>query len=667
MDLLGAPPPSPRASPSELVPASAGRSGPDGGQAAVVAGAAALGLVLLEVIRVWLPSLVVILGEGSGVSPLGLGGVTLATLAIAPLCAVTLGRVPARILWILGAAVLLGARLTLIGSLGGSAQVWAATVGVAGGAVAVVGLAAGAPRGDTARAGFLAGAVGSFALLAALGSVDLAWRTGAFARSGSLLLVVWCGLLIARATRALDGGTAAAWPWAAVGPALVLLGVLGGPAGRIATATGGTPSRAAATAAALQVLLVIGAVIAVRVGPLAAGPAGAALALAGTALALPADASTAVAGQAALLLGIGAVLGAGPRGGDTSLRRRGVVVGASLVGFGVLTLLAYAGYRVSLPIDDRAVLLTAAALVAASGVVGAVRAARLGREPLDGPLLRRMLAAAVVIGVLLASGGLLRPGADGPGSATEGELRVSLANVHSGFDTDGRLRAIEVGRVLADLDADIIVLNEVDRGWLISGSPDLLGSYLSATGMTGVFGPAADEVRGNAVLTRLPVLEVQRTVLPRGRDPLTRTVLTVVVELPDGTALAVVATQLSDVDRQGDTRLPQAQAVAAVVARLQERGVAVIVAGDLNATLGDAALVVLEELLVRTLPDSARTFPAAAPRDQLDHVLVPADWQVRSSRAFNSGFSDHRFVETVLVPAVPAAPGAATAPAGSGS
>jgi endonuclease/exonuclease/phosphatase family metal-dependent hydrolase len=256
------------------------------------------------------------------------------------------------------------------------------------------------------------------------------------------------------------------------------------------------------------------------------------------------------------------------------------------------------------------------------------------------------LTAALVLGGVAVIGST----SEGPQDPERDGVRIVLANVHFGFDVDGRSRAIEVGELLAGLDADVVVLNEVDRGWLISGAPDLLGRYERASGMTGVFGAAADPVWGNAVLTRLPVLEVQQARLPRGRDPLTRSVLTVVVELPDGRPVAIVATHLSDVDQQGDTRLPQAQSVAAVVARLVERGLDVIVAGDLNARPGDPALEVLESLLVRTLSESSRTFPAAAPRVQIDHILAPASWRVVEARAFNSGFSDHRFVDVLLEP-----------------
>jgi endonuclease/exonuclease/phosphatase family metal-dependent hydrolase len=616
---------------------------------AVLLGGLAIGFVLLEVIRSWMPSLVVILGEGMGAGPLGLALAALGTLAIAPLVALLFDPVPPRLAWLLGGATLLGSRLALQLVDGGTAQLLASSVGVAGGVVAIAALAAGSTRGDIARLGVIGGAALSSAVLTVLASVDLVWRTGTFGALGTLTVIALTAPPLLRTTRALEGGrSAAAWPWVTLGPALVLLGVLVGPAGRVAVATDWSAGRVAAGSVTLAALVAIGGLIAARWGPLLAGTAGAVLVLTGTAAALDAAGASAVAGQAALAVGLGLAVVSGVRGGGTSPRRRGTVTGASFVLYGALVFAAYAGSLVPLPFGLHAVLLTTAGLLAGATLLSTLRAARLGREPAS-TLLIAATAATIAAAVVLAGIGSLRsPVAPAP-PPDDGALRLVLANVHYGFDVEGRQRALDVGQLLADLGADLIALNEVDRGWLISGSPDLLATYTLATGLEPVFGAASDEMWGNALLTRLPVLEVQRTRLPRGRDPLTRSVLTVVVELPDGGSLGVIVTHLSNVDRQGDTRLPQAQAVAAIVARLRERGIPAVVAGDLNARPGDPELAVLEDLeLTRALPENRRTFPDRLPRAQIDHVLVPGAFVVEEADTLATGLSDHRFVTVTL-------------------
>jgi len=616
---------------------------------AVMLGAIAVTFVLVEVLRAWMPSLVVVLGEGRGAGPIGLAGAALGTLALAPLVAALFGPLPPRVGWLLGGALLLGSRLALLLVDGGSSQLIVTTVGVAGGAIALSSLAAGSVRGDLARLGVLAGAAMSSAVLTVLSSVDLVWRDDIVGVLGTLTVIGLAAPPMARASRALDGGMAStASPWGAIGPTLVLLAILVGPSGRVAVATGWNPGRVAAVSVGLSLIAVLGGLLAARLGPLVAGTAGAVLVLTGTAAALDAAGTGAVIGQAALALGLGLALVPGSRGGGTSARRRGVVAGASMVLLGLLVFAAYAGSLVTLPFGLHAVMLATAGLLSINSLLTTVRAARLGREPAS-DLVPRATAVALIVATALAGVGSLRsPAEPGPG-APEGTVRLVLANVHYGFDVEGRQRALQVGTLLAGLDADLIALNEVDRGWLISGAPDLLTTYALATGLEPVFGPASDEVWGNALLTRFPVLEVQRARLPQGRDPLTRSALTVVVELPDGSPLAVVVTHLSNIDRQGDTRLPQAQTLAAIVARMRERGIPTIVAGDLNARPGDPELGVLEDLeLSRVLPANRLTFPDVAPRVQIDHVLIPPGIGLLRASTLPTGLSDHRFVVVEL-------------------
>ena len=625
----------------------AGAPGTDRGarDSAVTLGAAAAGYLLMELLRVWMPSLVVVLNEGLGSGPAGLAGAALATFGLGVLVAAAVGPVPPRLLWLVGSATLLGSRFALLLVDGGQPQLIVATVGVAGGAIALSGLAGGSARGDLARLGVLGGAALSVAVLAVLGSVDLAWRGGAVGVLGSLTVVGVTALPLLRATRALDGGmAAAAWPWGALGPTIALLGIIVTPSGRIAVATGWGPGSVAVATVGLAALLVAGGLVAARSGPLLSGTGGAVLVLTGTAAALDAQGPSAVAGQAALALGLGLCLVSGVRGGGTSPRRRAVVTASSLVVFGAIVFAAYAGALIRLPFGLHAVMLSTAVLLAAAALVSTLRGARLGRET-PSPLLARMTAATLMAALVLAGPAALRAPADPGAPREDGSLRIVLANVHYGYDVEGRQRALEVADLLADLDADIIALNEIDRGWFISGNPDLLTTYQLATGLTPIFAPATDEVWGNAVLTRLPVLEVQRSRLPRGRDPLTRSALTVVVELPDGSPLGVVVTHLSNVDRQGDTRLPQAQSLAAIVARLRERGISAVVAGDLNARPGDPELDVLGDLgLLSALPEGRMTFPDVAARVQIDHVLLPPGWEAVDATTLATGLSDHRFV-----------------------
>lgn len=156
-----------------------------------------------------------------------------------------------------------------------------------------------------------------------------------------------------------------------------------------------------------------------------------------------------------------------------------------------------------------------------------------------------------------------------------------------------------------------------------------------------VFGPAADEVWGNAILSRYPISEVRVERLPRGRDAMARSQLIAVLDVREDQRIAVIATHLSHVDVQGDTRLPQARSIAGTVARLRDRGVPVIVAGDLNAGPDDPELATFGDLARSAVPAGNPTFPSTAPEVQIDHILISEQFEVTGSSVPQILHSDH--------------------------
>jgi endonuclease/exonuclease/phosphatase family metal-dependent hydrolase len=305
----------------------------------------------------------------------------------------------------------------------------------------------------------------------------------------------------------------------------------------------------------------------------------------------------------------------------------------------------YAAYDIPLPVPGRSALLAAALGLMASALV-ALRRPAAAVAPSGS--LHGLVATGLVAALLIVPGSRLPSVEVGERATDVAALEVILANVHMGFDDRGRFTAPEMARLFAAEDADVVVLNEVDRGWLTTGSHDVGRVLEVGSGLRMVFAPAADDVWGNAILTHLPVSEVVVERLPRGRDAMWRSVLVVVLDLPDGDQVAVVATHLSHVDEQGDTRLPQAQAVAGIVARMRERGLPVVVAGDLNADADGAELAAFAGLVVDAGPIGVPTYPSSGPRVRIDHVLVSPEIAVVRRRVMDARLSDHRFVQVTL-------------------
>lgn len=98
------------------------------------------------------------------------------------------------------------------------------------------------------------------------------------------------------------------------------------------------------------------------------------------------------------------------------------------------------------------------------------------------------------------------------------ELRLATWNLHMGVGRDGRRDPERTAQVIMEIQPDLIGLQEVDNHFHHAG--DDLAQLHRLTGMEAVAGPALQGETGdygNALLTRLPVLEVERHDLSVGR------------------------------------------------------------------------------------------------------------------------------------------------------
>lgn len=643
------------------------------GRGWLVGATALLVALFVDLLRVWMPSVVHVYGS-AGSTPAAQLGAFAAIWFVAPLGASLLvRRVGPATLWRIAVAATALARVAVQWSDGGALQLWSACVGVLAAGVALVALGAGTPSGHLARVGVVVGLVASGVGHVALGTLDVVWRGGPLAAATT---VVGCGAAVLAAERACrvplwwptarpaDGALApvwtrgAGWPWLGLGPSIALATILVAVPARFEIAAGWSPS-----VTALALALTGGVAIALAVlGPVLGGPIsgsfGAVLVLVGTLGALRPSGTVAVVSQLALLAGIGAVLGApGTTPGDAGPRRRGATVAASSLLLFLLGFAYYASYELPLPFPNRVVMVVGAVVLAAVGAAAAWTGRRLRRQ--TSVPVRTLVAVGVSVVVLGTGAAVAAPAAPGgPASPVDlDQLRVAAFNVHSGYGMDGRFDPDAVAAVLRDEDVDVVVLNEVDRGWLMEGGHDLLALLAARLDLPEVvFAPAADEVWGNAVLSRAPLRDVRVERLPRNGSPMSRSMVSVVVDVAPDRAVGIVGTHLHHVTDEPAVRLTQARAVAAEVSRLTSRGLPVALLGDLNAA---ATAPELEPLafLVDAVPGDEPTYPADVPEVRLDHVLVTEGLGTSSPSIPATTASDHRPVVVTLEVADLAPPG----------
>ena len=201
-------------------------------------------------------------------------------------------------------------------------------------------------------------------------------------------------------------------------------------------------------------------------------------------------------------------------------------------------------------------------------------------------------------------------------------LRIATYNVHACVGTDGRHDPDRVARVIAELDADVVALQEFTYPASVAietRTPVVLTTldrYQCALGPTRErAGANVTECFGNALLTRHPLVDVHRIDLSRARrEP--RGALAATVDLGGGTHLHVLAAHLG---LRLDERRFQVRQLLDYLDTV--RNEFVIVLGDFNDWLpGRSAAHVLDQRLGR--PPQRASFPAWWPVLTLDRIWV---------------------------------------------
>lgn len=231
---------------------------------------------------------------------------------------------------------------------------------------------------------------------------------------------------------------------------------------------------------------------------------------------------------------------------------------------------------------------------------------------------------------------LAAPAASAAAQDAPRRFRVLSYNIHHAAGMDGRIDLTRIASVIAGVEPDVVMLQEVDRRTQRSGAVDQLAELARLTRMRMYFGKTIDYDGGdygNAILTRLRVEEHCNLALP-GAEPRG------LVSVRADSGPIFLGTHL-DVGRNPEARVASAERINRWIAA---RGaVPAVLAGDLNDTRGSAPLAELAKewtVAGREIP----TIPVADPRRQIDFILFrPASrWRVIEVKVLNEPVaSDH--------------------------
>jgi endonuclease/exonuclease/phosphatase family metal-dependent hydrolase len=297
----------------------------------------------------------------------------------------------------------------------------------------------------------------------------------------------------------------------------------------------------------------------------------------------------------------------------------------------------YAVYQISLPYDNSMLLMLAAVLVA-GGAMTSLRYARVRLRVSP----QQWQAAALACLIALLPPLLLVLNAPTPQTADDGfPLRVLSYNLHNGFNARDRLDLEGLARQIEKSGADVVALQEVSRGWLVSGRADMLEWLSHRLGMSYYFGPTAGPFWGNAVLSRYPIVAAASIKLPSEGLPIKRGFILALIEV-GGQNIRVIDVHLHHVEADSDIRVGQ---VAALIDYYGFTGRTIIM-GDFNAEPDSPEIVFmrgfgLKDVLSSIEPPPAYTYPSEDPYQRIDYIWVSPDLKYSDVSLLTGTASDH--------------------------
>jgi endonuclease/exonuclease/phosphatase family metal-dependent hydrolase len=245
-------------------------------------------------------------------------------------------------------------------------------------------------------------------------------------------------------------------------------------------------------------------------------------------------------------------------------------------------------------------------------------------------------------------------------------LRVATYNIHAGAGSDEVFDLDRTAAELAELDADVVAMQEVDVHWSDRSQwRDLAGELADRLGMEAYFGPIYSleplepgqprREYGNALLSRFPIRyghnhEITR-LSTQDPDPVPKPVpgFPEIAIKVRGVPVHVYATHL---DYRADPSVRRTQVGEMLDIMGDSRHGATVLMGDFNAKPDAPELAPLwnqyRDAWSEAGEGAGATYPADDPVDRIDDIAVSSRVTVTAARVGESLASDHRPVVAEL-------------------
>jgi endonuclease/exonuclease/phosphatase family metal-dependent hydrolase len=229
-------------------------------------------------------------------------------------------------------------------------------------------------------------------------------------------------------------------------------------------------------------------------------------------------------------------------------------------------------------------------------------------------------------------------------------FRVMTYNIHHAQGLDGKIDLARIAALIQQEHADIVAVQEVDRGVERTGRRDLPAELAKLTGMSCIF---TNNIRfqggeyGNAVLSRFPVQQWTNTHLTMIKGKEQRGILQVSLQV-QGRDLVFLATHL---DSQLEAeRVASAAEILKLIQPYAKKPM--LLCGDLNTVPGSQTCKRLAEQFTDSWSlagsGAGNTIPAEKPNRRIDYIWFSKEAGLKPLKAWvpESEASDHRPVVT---------------------
>ena len=315
--------------------------------------------------------------------------------------------------------------------------------------------------------------------------------------------------------------------------------------------------------------------------------------------------------------------------------------------FMILTFCYYAQYDIDIPVTTNIIYIVPTILLS---LVGLLSYRKLPLEKANAAIPWGVCVAMTFL-FLLPAGYLIRSDNPQPVVGQGFPVRVMSYNLHQGFNTEGLLDMKELARTIRKEQPDIVALQEISRGWVIDGAFDMLIWLSRELDMTYVWGPSADSIWGNAILSRYPISWSDNIAMPNnGMLLLKRSMTLARIDIGAGESLWVLATHLHHIENEPQIRNVQVEAMV----KQWDRKQSAVILGDLNARPVDEEIDLLRESgLIDTFKESGNmqegyTYPSYAPIERIDYIWISTDLTAQNFVVGKSQGSDHLPVSVTI-------------------